>query len=351
MTKKVKLSRKRETPYRKPTKNNLFFGKEKRWLSDTGVISQIVRAEKILLLTHESPDGDAVGSSLALKIALENLGKKVNSYCCDPVPWLFLFLPGANLIQQDFLLGDYDLIIILDCGDLRRTGFSDRIREFSRHKNKIINIDHHPKNDLHKIAKFNLVNYDVSSTSEILYEIICRMRIRITRDIAQCLLCGLYTDTASFKHSNTTSKVLNIASDLMKKGARLKPITDNITHIKNFSALRLWGRAFSRIKFNQKYQFASSVITEEDLCECQADKEDLGGVVNMINSIPGTRAAILLYQIEPGKIKASLRTDNDRVNVSRMASYFDGGGLRKASGFTIDGRLIVKGKKWEIKYK
>lgn len=315
------------------------------------VISLINQAEKILLLTHENPDGDAVGSILGFKLALERIGKSIDCYCHDPIPWLFLFLPQAQTIKQDFLLGDYDLVIILDCGDLRRTGFSDRIKEFSKHKQKILNIDHHPKNDLHRIAKYNLVDYQASSTSEILFQIINQMRIRIDKNIALCLLCGLYTDTGSFKHSNTTPKVLEIASTLLKKGARLKQITDNIINAKSVRALKLWGVALSRIRFNNKYGFASTIITENDLKNCEATKEDLGGVVNVINSIPDSRAAILLYQIEPDKIKASLRTESDKVNVSKLARYFGGGGLRKASGFTIDGRLIVKGKKWEIKHK
>lgn len=315
------------------------------------VITLVRKAERILLLTHENPDGDAVGSMLALKLAFRQISKKVDCYCCDPIPWIFLFLPDVQTISTDFLLGDYDLVVVLDCGDLRRTGFSDRIREFAVHKQKVINIDHHPKNDLHRIAKYNLVNYRVSSTAEILYGILKQMRIRINKDIALCLLCGLYTDTGSFKHANTTPEVLKIAAKLLEKGARLKQITDNITNAKSISALRLWGKAFSRIKFNKKYNFTSSIITANDLKNCQASKEDLAGVVNMINSIPGSLASILLYQIGPDKIKASLRTENDHVNVSHLASYFDGGGLRKASGFTIDGRLIVKGKRWEIEYK
>jgi phosphoesterase RecJ-like protein len=312
------------------------------------VIAKIKKSENILLLTHENPDGDALGSILALSMSLKKINKKINAVCTDDIPTPFLFLPNISEVKKDFLLGDYDLVIILDCGDLKRTGFADRLKEFSLHKRKIINIDHHPKNDLHRISAINMIDYHASSTSEIIYRLITEMKIEIDSDISTCLLCGLYTDTGAFRHSNTTPTVLEISSILLKHGGRLKKISENISNGKTISALKLWGVAFSRIQKNEKLGLVSSFVTQKDIENCSATLNDLAGVVNMINSIPSTNAAILFSETEDGKIKASLRTESDKVDVSRLAKVFGGGGLKKASGFTIDGRLVEKNGKWMI---
>lgn len=312
------------------------------------VIDQIVKAENVLLLTHEDPDGDALGSLLATKRALEDLGKSVQAVCPDSAPRAFSFLPGAKEIRQDFLLGDYDLVIILDCGDSRRTGFASRLKELSRFRNKIVNIDHHPKNDLHRIARFNLVDFNASSTCEIIYRVGKKMKIKITSRVATCLLCGLYTDTGAFQHSNTNPAVLKIAGELMRLGARLKDISKNITNGRTIPSLKLWGIVLSRLRSDSKLGLVTSFITRDDLKACSATEADLAGAVNVINTIPEARAAILFSERSDGKIKASLRTDKDGVDLSRLAAIFGGGGLKKASGFTIEGRLKQLDSHWQI---
>jgi phosphoesterase RecJ-like protein len=312
------------------------------------VKTRLEKSDKILLLTHENPDGDALGSLLAMALTLKKINKIVDFVCSDDLADPFLFLPKSDEIRKDFLLGDYDLIMILDCGDIKRTGFSDRLKEFAKNKKKIVNIDHHPKNDLHKISDINLIDYNASSTCEIIYELIKILNINIDKDIATCLLCGLYTDTGAFKHANTNSKVLSIASELLYLGARLKKITKNITSGKSIAALKLWGIALSRINKNDELGITSSFITFNDIDKCLATPNDLAGVVNMINSIPDSKVAILFSEIEDGKIKASLRTESDFVDVSKFAQIFGGGGLRKASGFTIEGHLVFENNQWHI---
>lgn len=314
------------------------------------VIKLINQSSRVLLISHEYPDGDALGSMLALKLALEKKEKLITCFCASNVPDVFNFLPQSRCVRQDFLLGDFDLIIILDCGDSRRTGFSDRLKEFSRHKRKIINIDHHPKNDLHKIARINIIDYDASSTSEIVYELIRQLKIPIDKDIALGLLCGIYTDTASFKHSNTTPKTLKIASELLRKGARLKKITENVINSHSVASLRLWGIALSRLSVNKQYCIASSALTMDDIKLCNATKEDVAGIVNMINTLPDINISLFLYQLDTDTIKGSLRTEKSSVNVSKLAQLFGGGGLKKASGFTIKGKILVEGNRFRVKY-
>lgn len=309
----------------------------------------IKSAKSILLVTHTSPDGDALGSMLGMGIALNKKGKKIRLVCLDEIPQPFLFLPNSNSISNTFLTKDIDIICILDCGDIKRTGFVNELKNIKRNK-KILNFDHHPKNDLHKISTINIVDYDASSTSEIIFDFLKESKLPIDKDIALCLLCGLYTDTGSFKHSNTTTKTLQIASILLRKGARLKKITENVINNHSISSLKLWGIALSRLQFNKKYNIASSAINQADIKSCNATSADVSGIVNMINTIPGVKIALFLHENNDKIIKGSLRTDDETVNLSKFAKLFGGGGLKKASGFTINGRINIDKNKFSIKY-
>lgn len=312
------------------------------------IINKLNHYDKILLIIHENPDGDTLAAASALYQALCRMNKKPALVCKDPVPRPFLFLKEVENIHHDLLFGDYEIILVIDCGDLRRTGFGERLKSFVRKKKVLINIDHHPKNDLHKIATFNLVDYNASSTSEIIWDLLAKMTLPIDKNIATALLTGLYTDTGGFKHSNTTPKTLEVAAELLRAGGRIKLITRNVSLNKTVPAMKLWGVALLRLQRNEELKIVSSVITKKDLANFQATYDDLAGVVNLINTIPDSRAAILFYETPDDKIRASVRTEDDSVDVSRLAAVFGGGGHKKASGFTIDGRLKFKGNEWEI---
>lgn len=314
----------------------------------TKILNLIRRYDRFLLVIHESPDGDTLATTLGFQLALRKLGKEVNCVCKDDIPAIFDFLPGVDSLHQDFLVGDYDVIIVLDCGDLRRTGFPERLRQFSKVKKRLVNIDHHPKNDLHKIANFNLIDESAAAVSEIIYDIIRLLHIPLDRDIATCFLTSMYTDTGGFKHPTTTPRALEYAAIWMAAGARLKLITKKIFLNRSVNALRLWGIALSRVRKNS-FGLVTSVVTRQDMELNGATDTDLGGIVNVINSIPGAKAAILFSETADGRIKASLRTESDKIDVSRLAVLFDGGGHRKASGFTIPGHLQVDSRgRWKI---
>lgn len=312
------------------------------------VVAKLKSYDKILLMIHENPDGDTLASASALFQAFTRAGKSPAMVCRDSVPKPFLFLPEIDKIHHDLLFGDFEIILVIDCGDLRRTGFAERLIKFAQTKQKyLINIDHHPKNDLHKLASFNLVDHDASSTAEIVYNLLEVMEEDLDKNIATALLTGLYTDTGGFKHANTSAKTLEIAADLMRAGGRIKTITQNVSLNKSISAMHLWGLALSRMR-RSRLGIVSSVITRADLARCEATDEDLAGVVNLINSVPASLAAILFYETADGKIRASLRTENDKVDVSRLAAIFGGGGHKRASGFTVDGHLKITGSNWQI---
>lgn len=312
------------------------------------VIDWLHRYDTILIIIHQFPDGDTIASSLALARALKKLGKLVTVAGKDPVPAPFTFLPESATIQRDFLGGDWQVIIVLDCGDLKRTGFVERIRAFARDKKRLVNIDHHPKNDLHKIANITYFDGSAAAVGEIVTDIIDLLGVRIDKEMATCLLTALYTDTGGFKHSNTTVKTLEYAARFMAAGARLKKISNNISNSKSVASLRIWGVILSRILYKPRIGLVSSVVTQQDLAECDATLDDLGGAVNLIGAVPGARASILFVELPDNQIKASLRTESDCVDVSKIAEIFGGGGHKKASGFIINGRIFQEKGKWSI---
>ncbi len=311
-------------------------------------LQAIAEAERVLIITHINPDGDAVGSSLGLRLGLESLGKSVQLVCRDKIPAPFLFLPGVDDFKQDFLLGDFDLIMIVDCGDIRRTGFGERLKDFASIKNKVINIDHHRRNDLHKISAINCVDFEASSVAEIVVSLFKMLEVKITANIATCLLTGIYSDTGGFRHSNTTPKVLRVCSKLLNAGARLKQINKSVAHFKTIPALRLWGLALSRMQIHSSLGLIVTVITEQDFKECGALYEDIAGCINLINAVEGAKASLIVYEAPDGTVRGSLRSESKKIDIAKIAQILGGGGIRKAAGFALPGRLVFGSKGWKI---
>jgi phosphoesterase RecJ-like protein len=225
---------------------------------------------------------------------------------------------------------------------------AERILALKKKQIPLINIDHHPKNDIWREATVNHVNPEASSACEIVYEIIENLGVGITPHLATALLMGIYTDTGGFRHPNTSQSVLNITSKLLNQGAKLRIISENVSNSRSVAMLKLWGIALSRIHKSES-GLVLSVVTREDIEAAKANDDDLSGVVNMINTIPGAKVAMLLSETPDGKIKASLRTESERIDVSKIAAFFGGGGHRKAAGFTITGRLEkIDTNRWKI---
>lgn len=306
-------------------------------------ISFLKQGDNFLLISHDRPDGDTLGSALALYLFLIKLHKKVSLVCAGVVPEAFRFLGGHQHFQQDFFFGDFESVVLVDNGDLKRTGFDDRIKKYRRLKKPIINIDHHPRNDIWKLANINLVSQKVSSTAEIIFDLVTTIdNSLIDSDIATAILTGIYTDTGGFQHPTTSKRCLLVASKLLSHGAKLKSISENLSGHRSFAMLKLWGIALKNIRINNRLGIMTSVITQKDIKNSRASEEDLAGVVNMMSATPEAGVAMLLCETEDGKIRGSLRTDSDRLDVSVLASHLGGGGHKRASGFTVEGRLVVR---------
>jgi phosphoesterase RecJ-like protein len=299
---------------------------------------------RVLIGTHEHPDGDAVGSSLALWHVLRQQGKEVVVYVPDAPSLAYAFLPGIEtLTTTKPEAAQFDAIVLLDYTQLYRTHLE---AEYLRHPLTIC-IDHHYDNPGQ--GQFALVVAQAAATAHILAELFKMVGVPLTRDVATCLLTGIFTDTGSFVHDSTTPDILNIAAELMSRGARLSHIAHETYQKKDLPSLRIWGRALSRILINAKTGAAVSLITAQDLKECEATLDDLSGVVNMLNTLPQTKFALLLCEYQPGKIKGSLRSEPHKgVDVSQIAKRLGGGGHKLASGFEVDGHIVEKNGEWRI---
>ncbi len=309
------------------------------------IAETIGSAHRVLIGTHEHPDGDALGSSLAVHFALQSQGISSTVYIPDAAPNFFQFLPGFDILTTEKPnLADFDTVILLDYTQLYRTHLKDEVLG----KDRVISIDHHYDNP--KQTSINLIVPAGAATAHILFPLFLALDIPITQDIATCLLTGIFTDTGSFMHDGVTPDILQIASYLMKKGARLSHIAHETYQKKDLPSLQIWGRALSRILVNEKTGASISLITLEDLQECHATLDDLSGVVSMLNTLPQTKYAMLLVEFEPGKIKGSLRSEPQKgVDVSKIAKRLGGGGHKLASGFEIEGHIVKEDGKWRVK--
>lgn len=308
----------------------------------------VENSQKILLLTHRNPDGDAIGSILSMQKLLITMNKDVLSFCVDAFPENFNYLHGVNLIKNslDKIENEYDLIVTLDCGDLYMTKIEEKIKTL-KSKFGLVNIDHHFTNP--GFGDLNIVMNEASSTAEIVYLILKKIGYEINSDIATNLLTGIITDTGNFTNNATTKQSIEIASKLLEIGANFKEILKANVYNKTISVLKLWGIVLKRIVYNTELQMVETAVFESDLKSLDLDNEASEGISNYLNNLSSDiKFSILLKDNESGKIKGSLRTTRDDVDVSQIALAFGGGGHRKASGFEVDGRLELKNGMWKI---
>lgn len=335
----------------------------KKFTQQFNTLNYVIKeSENILLFAHSRPDGDTVGSCLALKEYIKNLGKSADIACLDPFPKYLRPLSAENFIHPDKLeLEKYNLIIACDSVERgfqkiypvksprSRAGEAEfnGVEHINRENQIVALLDHHP--DITIKGDINIINATYSSVCEIVYDFFEFNKIELTRPMATFLMLGILGDTGSFQHTNTTPRVMEIASVLLKKGAPLSKIIETAFANKNISTLRLWGKAFERAKINPENGMIISVLTQKDLEDCQAGTEDIAQVAGILNTAPGTKFALILSERGDGIVKGSLRSEEYKgVDVSKIAARFGGGGHKLASGFEIKGRIVETENGWEI---
>lgn len=309
---------------------------------------EVKKAESIIVISHKNPDGDALGSLLGMSHYLELMKTKHKLFCASPIPDYLSFLPNIDRITDDetiLLHLEYDVVIVLDSGDLMYAGVDKHFRKM-KGLPVVINIDHHPTNQHY--GHINLVHHQASSTSEIIFHLLDYFRHPLPKDVATSLLTGILTDTGGFSNLATTPSSFEVSSRLMASGARAKEIITNAFQNKPLKQLQLWGRALSRLKENKETGIVTTVLLQKDFKELGMDEDSSEGVSNFLNNVENAKAIIVLREKSDGTIKASLRTTQPDVDVSKIAKFFGGGGHKKAAGFSIRGTLKETKSGWEV---
>ena len=299
----------------------------------TEISSQVLKLNKVLIFSHNRPDGDTVGSGTALRLALLKLGKRVDVVCDSPIPEKFYIVKGADCyLRTEDVTDSYDGFIAVDCSTCSM--FNGAYNLFTKNKNNF-NIDHHVSNS--KYAKYNCVE-DRASCSELLFDVIESLGVEIDSDIANCLLLGIVTDTGNFAHSNVTAKTLEYASKLVEKGANLHLISQKMFKDQSKIRATLYARTMSKIRYYLDDAVAIITITKKDLEECGAVDTMTEGFIDFPLTVRTVEVAISILEVGEKRYKISFRSKG-KVNVNEIASIYGGGGHILASGAMLNGYL------------
>lgn len=355
-------------------------------------VELIRNSQNILILAHHDPDGDAVGSALAMSLVLEKLGKTSEVVLHGHLANYLEFLPGFPKIKdkvessndivitidtsatgevlklghkkiedkhqvvivvsptKGILLPEdltvtrsrpkYDLVLMLDCSSLERLGPIVQEMPDLFYETPTVSIDHHPGNSY--FAKVNWVDMTAAATSEMLvslFESLGRGENLLDADVATALLAGLTSDTMCFRNGNTTPKALTVAAQLVAAGARQQEVVDKFFRTKSLSTLKMWGKTLMKLEEDPEHRFAWSTITAEEIKEVGANPSEARDVVDeMLKTAAGVDFVFLLYE-DNGQACGSLRSVKEGFDVTEISSLFGGGGHKAAAAFKIPGAL------------
>lgn len=301
-------------------------------MSDREKIIKLLReGERFNLVSHQFPDGDNIGSLLALGEALERAGKEVQLFVPGGVPRRYRFLKGSEKIQPEMRSGQDWPMVVLDSSDLERTAnFQEQIRQAKI----IINIDHHVTNE--RFGTLNLVDPGAAATGEIIYLLLKEMEAEITRDMALALYVAISTDTGSFKFENTTPRTHRVAAELLEYKLNPAVISQRVFDERPYPFFRLLERALAGLELHHGGKIACITLSSAMLEECGALPEDLEGLINYTRNIEGVELGIMFFIESPEEVKVGFRTKT--VDAARLAGLFNGGGHPRAAGCRLRGR-------------
>lgn len=309
----------------------------------------IKKSKKTLLIGHVNPDIDAL-SSLGLMISLfEDLNKPYLALGLHKNPLAYKFLAHQekvlDVLPKDFEATNYDLVVVLDCGQINRTGIVDELQKIDNNDGRIIEFDHHLS--VEDSLDLEIRNSGAASTTEVLYDFFEINKIDFDKEKIDLILSGILSDTGNFLYPSASGKTMEIASKMMVLGAKLPKLADKASKNKDFSSLKLWSLALSNLKINKKYGIAVTVISQKDIEKLQDELELVGNndvfgeVAAFLSNFKEIKVALVLREGEDGILKGSLRTAKEKIDVSKIARIFGGGGHAKASGFSLSPKHIV----------
>ncbi|MBW2488911.1 MAG: DHH family phosphoesterase [Deltaproteobacteria bacterium] len=308
------------------------------------IIQHIKDSQHILIASHAEPDGDSVGSLVAMGLALAKLDKKMTMHTPSPIPAVYRFLPGTGRIVRQIKNADiYDLALVLDCGDLTRIG------ETSAEISKIpilINIDHHVSNT--GFGHIQFIDTSACATAEIVYRLINALEIPFDKAIATSIYTGILTDTGSFRFSNTNQAAFAISQAMTDAGVEPHNVAQRVFGTYSLGRIKLLNMALNSIEISDNGKLSMMTVTRSMLNTTGTNTEDLDGMINYARRIEDVKVAALIHEIKNGAGKfanmnryhVSLRSDSS-VDVAEIAGKFGGGGHASAAGFQIESTLVA----------
>ena len=294
---------------------------------------ELLKRQRFLLSSHVRPDGDAIGSQLALALALQSLGKHVRIVNHDPPPPQLLVFPGVRDIEiADRAEGDFDLVVVLECSDLGRTGVTGLDRHF------IINIDHHPGNGMY--GGINWFDQSVAACGEMVFDVIEALGAPLTRDIATHIYLTILTDTGGFHYSGLSARTFEICRRVVEAGVDPVSIARAVFDSETLGRLRLVGSVLNTMELDPSGRLAVLYLDHAKAAAVGATYDDTEGLINMPLTVREVGAVAFFKQIDSGHYRVSLRSKGS-IDVCEVAKAFGGGGHMNASGFTVVGTYEV----------
>jgi len=296
------------------------------------IIEAVKASETICVVGHIRPDGDCIGSQLGLTLALENAGKKVTCWNQDLVPAKLRFLDPKKMISQPEKGRKFDLVIATDCASLERLGTAaDCIQE----RGALINIDHHASNT--RYGDINWIAAREPSAGELIFRLLKAANWPITREIADCLFTAVSTDTGSFQYPTTQPATYQVAGELVKRGANLEKICDEVYQSYSLARVRLVRHLYNQFRLTHDDRIAYFWLKKKDYTRTGSDPSDSEGLIDHIRAIEPVVIACMFEEIEPELTRISLRSKKPEIDVNRIAQEFGGGGHAAAAGARIAG--------------
>lgn len=307
----------------------------------------IDRADSIAIVMHFNPDGDALGSGMALSLALQGLGKNAHLVCPQQTPDIYDFLSPADVIEATSPIQPVDLAIVVDCDRPDRVG---ELEPLVRGAAKVLVMDHHPPTS--DFGDVRVTDQSLAATAEVTYYLLKHRNVLFTRRIAEALLTGLITDTGAFRYKNTQPDTLEVAAALARIGGPTADIVENVYETRTFAGLKLLARALESIQMSPAGTVVWAKLSARDFVETGARPEDTEGFVNLVHGLRGTDIGVILREEEPGSVRVSFRSRGESP-VNLAAEALGGGGHELAAACVLEApldeaevRVLDELKKW-----
>ena len=299
--------------------------------------SRIQQSDAIAVTSHFRPDGDAIGSTLALGLALQALGKKVYMWNEDGVPGRDAFLEGAAQIVPvpETIPSDLEMLICVDTGDWKRLG--DRTQKLFADFPLIVNIDHHGTNS--RYGHEHVIEPETAACAFVLFNVLKSWGVKLTKAIADALYVGISTDTGSFQYGSTTPEVMYAAGELIAAGVNVADVNRRVYQEVPYTSLLMQREVLNHMVVEAEGMLAHYSMPAGRKAELGVGLEDTKDLVDVVRVLEGVRVAVIFEDLEDGRIRVSLRSKDPAVSVAAVASQFGGGGHAMASGIRMAGEL------------